>query len=220
VFEPLGDTHTLDPASGVWSKLATSGRGPSDRLFHAAAADASHLYVFGGGDEGAFTGPFFNDLWALDVAAGTWEELHDGEEDAPLGRIQANLTFDTANARLLLWGGHDDGTLGNSNELWAFDLGKGTWKRLEAGDAAGAPANGFCDFPVDFTDVDTRSPERRSSGGADLDADGRLWVMGGKSDCGSLDDVWSWDGAWTNDAPASSGESCTRASASCSSLCF
>lgn len=219
VFEPLVDTQALDLTTGVWEKLDTANK-PSARLFHVGASDGTNrLFIFGGGDEGAFIGPFFSDLWELSIDTGKWKELDSGS--GPRGRIQANLLYDASKDRLLMWGGHDDGTLGNSNELWEFDLGAGAWTQLIEGDAGGAPANGFCDFPVDFTEVDLDSPERRSAGAAALTPDGALWVMGGKSDCGSLDDVWLWSGnAWSNPSRATSGESCTRASSDCSTLCF
>ena len=199
---------------------ATDGPGP--RLFHAGATDGERLFVYGGGDENAFFGPFFGDLWSFDAESGQWTELHDGETGkAPRARIQANLAYDAATNRVILFGGHDDGAMGNNNELWAFDLATEKWDLIRQGDVENAPANGFCDFPVDFTEIDFEAPERRSQAAAALDPAGRLYVSGGKSDCGALDDVWAWTGAaWDKRIDATSGLSCPRAYADCESLCF
>lgn len=223
-FVPLGDVWTWDLAEGAWEELSTTG-GPSARLFHAAAAspDGGTLYVYGGGDEGAFLGPFFGDLWALDLASGMWTELHPGGEGAPPARIWASLTADPDGKGLLLFGGHDDQSLGNRNDVWRFKLAGGTWERIARGDQQTADALGFCDFPADFVDPDLAAPERREAMATARTADGRLVVAGGKTDCGLINDVWSWapdTEAWTALSQATSGEICLRTSASCSSMCF
>lgn len=224
-YTPLGDVWAWDLAAGGWTELVTSGGNPGERLFHAAATDGAgdSLYVYGGGDENAFSGPFFGDLWRLEVATATWTELHDGTgTGAPDNRIWANLVHDPATDRLLLWAGHDDQELGNTNQLWAFDLAANTWDRLEKGDTYANAANGFCDFPADFTDPDLEAPERRYAGAAAL-AEGELIVFGGKTDCGIINDVWAWEvgsAAWTERSPATAGEICLRAFAECESLCF
>jgi hypothetical protein len=225
-FIPLGDLWAFDLVDNEWSELSTSGATPGARLFHAGALsnDGGTLYVYGGGDENAFFGPFFGDLWALDLDQMEWTELHSGVGlGAPRGRIWADLLFDGPRNRLLLWAGHDDGALGNTNQLWAFDLGGGTWERLIQGDVLDAGGNGFCDFPADFVAPDLESPERRNAGVAVLTDQEELLVFGGKSDCGLLNDVWSLplaDGAWTTRSRATTGEICQRAFQECATLCF
>ena len=68
-FTPMNDTFALDLTTGAWRSLAAAGAPPA-RLFHSAAydADAHRIYVATGGDENAFLGPFFADVWALDLA--------------------------------------------------------------------------------------------------------------------------------------------------------
>ena len=223
-FTPLGDTWVYDLAgAGGWTQLPTSND-PEARLFHAAAASDSTLYVFGGGDENAFTGPFFGDLWALDVASGAWTLLDGGGgNDKPISNSWADLLYDGAGNRLLLWSGHEDSQLGNNNAVWAYDLGGGGWSQLEIGDVYNAPANGFCDFPADFVVPDLAAPERRNAGAAVLDDGGNMLIFGGKTDCGLINDVWSWslaESSWQERSPATSGEICLRASAMCQTMCF
>lgn len=222
-FRPLGDTWALDLDTRTWTELDTTGDDPGERLFHAAAlsADGGTMYVYGGGDERAFTGPFFGDLFALDLATNTWTELHDGRGDAPNPRIWPGLH--AVDGGLLLWAGHDDGALGNTNELWRFDLGSGAWTQLSEGDVINAGANGFCDFPADFVTPDLSAPERRNAGVSAITGAGELIVFGGKTDCGLINDVWTWDpgsGAWTSRSKATTGEICERAFAECSTMCY
>jgi hypothetical protein len=220
-FIPLGDTWVFDLASESWSQLMTTGD-PSARLFHAAVGHGHTIYMFGGGDENAFLGPFFNDLWALDVQSGAWTMLDDGQSGPP-GLTASDLVYDDQGQRLLLWGGHDDTELGSRNTVWGYELGGGGWSELEVGDVYNAPAAGFCDFPADFVVPDLDAPERRHAGAAVLSDAGELLVFGGKTDCGQINDVWSWslgDATWTERSPATVGEICLRSFANCQSLCF
>lgn len=221
----LDDVWVYDIAGGSWSELETSGEGPGGRVFHAMASDgADRVFVFGGGDENAFAGPFFSDVWQLDVTNGAWTQLHDGKgQDAPDGRIWADLMYDAAGDQLVVWAGHDDSSLGNTNQVWTFNLSNGKWKQREQGDVVDAGANGFCDFPADFVAADLEAPERRYGAAAALTAEGTLITFGGKTDCGIINDLWAYDlaeGSWTQHLRATHGESCIRAYDDCESLCY
>jgi hypothetical protein len=223
-YFPMADLWSYDLVDHTWTRLEEETPA-GKRHFHASAIsdDGGKMYVYGGGDENAYLGPFFGDLWAYRVETGTWSMLHDGDGEAPFGRIMPNMIFDGAENRLLLWSGHDDGNLGNSNQVWAFDLNSNTWSPLTDGDAYANPAYGFCDFPPDFVEVDVNAPERRYFGAAVL-ADSELLIFGGKTDCGQINDAWSWDletQEWTERSAATFGEVCLRSSAGdCESLCF
>ncbi|MBK7755471.1 MAG: hypothetical protein IPI35_03470 [Deltaproteobacteria bacterium] len=222
-FTPLSDLWSFDLTNKTWTLLQEDA-GPGERLFHSAAIspDERTLYVYGGGDERAFTGPFFGDLWALDLDSMTWTELSDGRESgAPAARIWAGLHG--LDGQVLLWAGHDDGKLGNTNELWTFDLGAGAWTSVTMGDTLNSGANGFCDFPADFVTPDLDAPERRNAMVSALDGDGKLWTFGGKTDCGIINDVWSLELgslAWSSRSKATTGEICQRAFAECETLCY
>lgn len=215
----LADTWKYDLSAGTWSDV-TKAKAPQGRVWAASATDGSAMYLYGGG--GGLVGPFFSDLWKLDGATGAWEKLH-GEADAPRERFWANLEWDDAGKRLLMFGGHDNTDLGNSNDLWAYDPAADAWTPLREGDTFNKPANGQCDFPPDFTVVDTESPERRNAAASTFTDDGVMLVFGGKTDCGVINDVWGFsvkDEAWTDRSTATMGESCLRSSASCTGLCF
>lgn len=221
-FRVLEDLWSLDTSTGTWTEISDRND-PGARLFHASTMsdDGGTLYVYGGGDEGAFFGPFFGDLWALDLGTMEWTLLDDGSSsDAPAGRIWPDLWFQDGD--VWMFGGHDDGSLGNTNEVWRYDLDGGGWALQHGGDEQTAGANGFCDFPADFVDPDLDAPERRNASvGVYTGDDVGFLVFGGKTDCGIINDAWSWsDGAWTERSTATAGEICLRAFAECSTMCF
>lgn len=226
-FRPQDDTWALDPETGEWTQIADVDP-PDARLFHAAAItpDGASMIVVSGGDENAYLGPFLRDAWALDLASDTWSALPDIDPDA---RISGMLTGVPGTSDLMLFGGHDDGELGNRNDLWRADVSGGDpdWTQVAIGDTLDAGSNGFCDFPADFAAVDLTSPERRSSGGFAVDPEGAAaYLFGGKTDCGIVNDVWQLDLAtntWTELFPSTGGGglACLRTGrGNCNSLCF
>ncbi len=226
-YQPSKELWSYDLAGDDGWTATDMDAASGKRLFHAAAIsdDGETMYVYGGADENALFGPFYANLWALDVKSNIWSELHVGSGTAPDGRIWPNLVFDGDENRLLLWAGHDDQALGNTNQLWAYDLADNTWIELEEGDTYENPAYGFCDFPADFTEPDLSAPERRYAGAAALSEDA-LFIFGGKTDCGQVNDLWTWDlkdQAWTERSDATFGEICARTfddPEGCESLCF
>ncbi len=157
-FSPMDDTYVLDLATLAWRALAPATKPPA-RLFHAMAMDdsARTAYVYGGGDANAFAGPFLTDLWALDVAAETWKAVTTSGK-APNGRIKHGLTFDTTQKQLLMFGGHDDGEIGNENDVYALDVSSHAWSRLPGGDTINKPSSATCVFAPDFTNIDKNDP--------------------------------------------------------------
>jgi hypothetical protein len=225
-FAPQSDTWALDLGSGLWSPIARTGPQPPARQFHAMAIDrdARVAYIFAGVGANAFCGPFLSDVWALDLASETWSEVQT-TGTGPGGRIEGALVFDGVSKRLIAFAGHDDGAIGNENDVFALDMttSPATWSKLPGGDTPGSPGTGLCMFPADFTVVDKASPERRSAFAYGPRADGRGFaVMGGAADCGNLADSWWWsDGsqAWTTIQPSPVGLSCLRVQTTCTGLC-
>jgi N-acetylneuraminic acid mutarotase len=225
-FVPENDTWALDLATGAWTAIAAGGTLPPAREFHAMAVDpvGRKAYVYAGGDANAFQGPFLQDVWALDLASDTWSEVKT-TGTGPGGRIQGAIVFDATTHQLLAFAGHDDGTIGNENDLYALDVtaSPAAWSKLPPGDTPGSPATGTCTFPPDFTNVDKSAPERRSSFAYAPRTDGHGFVVfAGGSDCGLLADTWWWSNgtrAWTNVQPSPVGQSCLRVQTTCKGLC-
>jgi hypothetical protein len=222
-FTPLDDTWSLDLTTLAWTPIATKSAPPA-RLFHAMAIDdkTRTAYVFSGGDAGAFTGPFLRDVWALDVAAASWRQVATSGE-TPTGRIKHGLAFDTTTGKLLTFGGHDDGAVGNQNDVYALDVGSGAWTRLPGGDVLRTPSTQACVFAPDFTTIDVAAPERRSAFVFAPRADGHGFAVAqGVGDCGLLGDAhWFGGGtaAWSALKPSPVGLSCLRAQTTCVGLC-
>jgi len=221
-FVPSADVWALALATGTWRRVMASGTAPAARLFHAAAIRGRRMLVMDGGDVNAFVGPFFNDLNVLDLATSTWSSLT-RQGDDPLGRINFGLLADVAGSRWIVLGGHDDGALGNRNDAFAL-ADNGTFSTLVGGDTLNRPGTGFCSFPADFVTADLGAPERRSAFVSGVDPTRRRALLfGGKTDCGTTNDVWVFDfamGRWQPARPSTLGVSCQRSGVqTCTSLC-
>jgi hypothetical protein len=228
-YVPVADVWSFDPAAGRWEKHQVEGRLPPPRLLHAAFYDRVRdtIVMYGGADERAFQNDvvYFGDLWSLELASMRWTLLDDGAGEAPEGRFWPGMVHDVGRDRYLLFAGHQATGLGNRNDTWSFDPEAGRWELLLEGDGLGSPPNGFCDFPPDFSLVDRDTPERRSAHGlAWSEACGHALVFGGKTDCGAIDDVWTFDGdAWEERQEATEGEVCARwrdEPDTCGDMCF
>jgi hypothetical protein len=225
-FTPENDLWVFNLDTNLWRELSPQGSKPASRLFHSSAFDADNqtMYVYGGGDANAFVGPFFGDLWAFNLQTERWSLLSEGDEEvAPARRIWSTLA--AHGGKVYLFGGHDDGALGNQNDTWSFDPASGEWTELIAPEQIENEPNGFCDFPADFTAPNLDAPDRREAHLAVIDPDrGEWFVYGGKTDCGIIDDVWTFDlnrESWVQSLPATIGEACIRGENpdQCSALC-
>jgi hypothetical protein len=232
-FTPTNDTYSLDLTIGAWTKLATIGGPPPARLFHSFAVDPSgaFAYVYSGGDKNAFTGPFLTDLWTLEIGKAAWSKSTPSKGDTDgAGRIKFGLSARAGEAGkapvLFAFGGHDDGALGNRNDVITTDTSAASpaWSSVRVGDVLAKMPSGACNFPVDFTTQDPASPERRSAFAFGASPSGASFVVvGGDSDCGRMSDAWWFDsvaGAWTAIRTTLPGITCLRTgSTSCTSLC-
>ncbi len=225
---PLNDVWEYDPIGGSWTELAPSGTAPAPRLSAAGLYDAERhrFVVYGGFDSFDFGGgiDYFSDVWALDLNTMTWEQLAN-EVGGPDGRFGAAMVHDTEFDNYLLFGGHDDQMLGNRNDNWLFFPENNSWGQLGLGDTFNSPQIGVCDFPPDFTTIDPALPERRNYHSfVWSDTCGHGLMFGGKTDCGSANDVWSYaDETWTEEVVATAGEVCVRFRnnpENCVNLCF
>jgi Galactose oxidase, central domain len=199
-----GDTFELAfaaGADGAWTQLVASGAvGAPQTLRDAAfAVDASgaRALLFGGAHD--FT-TYANDVWAFDLAANTWSMVATGG-DIPSARFGTKMRVD-ASGRFWLFGGHDPFSLGVLNDTYSLDGATGRFAQVLGGDSS-----------VDVGGVDHASPERRERQ-AMVALPSALWIFGGSSDCGPMDDVWHLDfaapSAWTPIYAALIDETCPR----------
>lgn len=225
-FAPQADVWVLHLDSLTWEKKTQTGAAPKSRLFHSGALDpkTGRFFVYGGGGANAFTGPFYGDLWSLSPDRTAWTQVA-AEGSGPGNRIWSTLAFDPGAGAVVLFGGHDDGAVGNQNDTWTIADGQAKWTQVVPPETLKSKPAGFCAFPVDFTTPNTTAPDRRSAQVAGFDGTSRtLHVFGGKTDCGLVNDTWRFDaaaGTWTRDIKATAGEACVRGDnpAQCTSLC-
>ncbi len=199
-----------------WSPtLGGGGSPPPARYAHNLLYDSRRdaLVVFGGSQGITADGGFgSNGLWAAKVADGQWRQLGSDGGSQPDTRFWSGLVYDSEDDSYLLFGGHDDTALGNRNDTWRFHPESNAWEQLATGDSFNKEARDFCDFPPDFATIDFDMPERRNAHAfVWSEGCGHALLFGGKTDCGSTDDVWRLkNDAWQERQQATEGEVCLR----------
>ncbi len=199
---PLNQVWVLSHADGqggtsTWTELKPSGTAPSGRANAYVVYDTvtNRLIIFGG-CEGGCT-PVANDVWVLSNANGTggtpaWTHLNpSGTPPAP--RQGGVAAYDSANNRLIIFGGQDGGGSGGVyTDTWVLTNANGTgsvapsWIALSP--SGGPPPNGY--FPGSFYDA----------------ANNRLVILGGSNTSSDSNAIWTLSNAnglggtavWTN----------------------
>mmetsp|Transcript_4117 Transcript_4117/g.7543 ORF Transcript_4117/g.7543 Transcript_4117/m.7543 type:complete len:590 (+) Transcript_4117:56-1825(+) len=145
----FADVYRLDLLRRRWTKVAEGGGlKMSARTSHAAVADAGRIYVFGGYDA---DGGFLNDLWVLhapmsppyspDAPDVLTEVVAEWSRPVPTGEVPSarqghSLTL--VDRHLILFGGLvADGS--NVNDVYSYDIARGSWGQLAIGGTAPAP---------------------------------------------------------------------------------
>jgi hypothetical protein len=207
-----------------WQEIETGGDAPSRRTFVGSTLDpgTDRLLVFAG-QRGDFQSLAFNDLYALELSTGVWEELDNGGSGAPFTRMYPHLLWDENRDRALMFGGHTD--IGDGNDLWRWEDG---WDMVREADVfTGEPLGCLgnpSEVPADYVEQDVTAPERRQKAMAAILRD-NVWIFGGMhAECSDhLDDTWRFDlsaGTWHEVIEARSGESCLRRNDDCECLCI
>jgi hypothetical protein len=167
------------PLSATWASLQVPSGGPAAREDHTWTVDESGrtAYLFGGRSGGTV----FDDLWAYDLAAGTWREIEVGGA-RPAARFGHEAAWTPLKDGLVV-------TLGQAGskffgDTWQFDPGSSTWRELPSAGRTPLPRYGSC---------------------SGIGPDGRLWVSHGFTEDGSrFSDTRAYDfeaEAWTTATP-------------------
>jgi hypothetical protein len=110
----LGDVWALDLATDTWSEL-TPASSPPGRFFATHVYDVqNHRSTVFGGNTGSATS---DEVWVLDLWTDEWTQLSPGGSP-PSAREGAAGVYDGAGDRMVVFGGHDDGSY--NNEVWAL----------------------------------------------------------------------------------------------------
>jgi hypothetical protein len=106
-------------ANGQWAQVSTGG--PSARFGHTLVLDTTgmRLLLFAGEDNGGVT----DTVWAYALLPGTWTDLSPTVgPPSPSARRFHGAIFDSANERMIVWGGEDGAGSAVLDGLWALDM--------------------------------------------------------------------------------------------------
>jgi len=130
----LDDTWAYDSDTDTWVEVPTADA-PWRTAQQAMAYDpvADRVVLWGGAEREE------SEVWTLDLETATWSSM--ATDPAPVGGWDACLAWDAASERLLLIGGEGPNVVqisegitarevGPRDEVWALDLGSGTWTLL------------------------------------------------------------------------------------------
>ena len=147
-YEYFNDVWAFDFATDTWSEIATTGTAPSPRAETVIAYDEAkdRLLVFGGDIDTMGLLQGIGDMFALDLATGTWSEIT--AAGAPEPRLYHGGTV--VGNELVTFGGTAGFSPPYFNDVYAFDLTSDTWRTVSSGggprprfgaDVIGDPAN-------------------------------------------------------------------------------
>lgn len=143
------------------SETDMEGLMPTPRGGHSAVLIGRLMYVFGGCNT---TQHCFNDLHTYNTASKTWQRLNSTGNIPSARGEHISVSLGT---KILLFGGTYRGL--EYNDLYEYNAITDHWSML---------------LP------DGEKPQSRCSCGASLDEDGNLFIIGGYSSKGYLNDVW------------------------------
>jgi hypothetical protein len=164
---PVDSPSESPPALG-WKRVEASGPGPRLDYTFAAPVAGGGAFLFGGRAGGEALG----DLWAFSDSG--WRQI---SAEGPTPRFGHNSAF--IGGRLIVFGGQGgEGVF--FNDVWSFDVAKGSWTQL--GQDGPAPS------------------ARYGSGGTAVGS--ALAISHGFTDAGRFDDTWSFSKRWEDVSPA------------------
>jgi|GEM_PF-3869670 len=156
-----------------WRKIVASGDVPSPRagasLVVGPRSESSSLSNTLIVSHGYSNRGYLDDTFALDLQAKVWRNI--SPNIRPTKRAGQATTLDTDSDRMYLFGGQtEQGSL--LGDLWAFDPIKKNWTELRP--------NGS-------------RPTARADATLAYDYDGHLWLFGGKTTSGVINELWKYD---------------------------
>jgi hypothetical protein len=132
-FKFWDDLWAFTPAKGKWVELKPEGKKPAKRAYFAACYDSKRkgMWLHGG-----FNPTMLDDLWFFDSEKEAWRQVAvKGKKPSP--RDGHDIYYNPKTDELILFGGLTDFSKFTINdELWFFNIRKGTWSKKTAGPSA------------------------------------------------------------------------------------
>lgn len=212
---------TTTGALGVYGTqgVASPSNTPGARDYGTAGVDSTGAaWVFGGyGKNSAGQIGRFNDLWkyAYNTTDGQWEwtwvsgttdldspgfygtQGWPSDMSYPSGRRYSMQWMDTTNNAIWLFGGEaydyskENPTVGYFNDLWRYDINSGMWTWVSGVNTRNAAVVNY---------GSSANPGGRMQSVSWTDASGNLWLFGGYTVKGRMNDLWKYSptaGTWT-----------------------
>jgi len=127
----LDDTWEYDYGTNTWTNITKPTRPPL-RSDHDMAYDSENkvIVLFGGWFDNGITEPInYDDTWEYDVTTKDWNQVFPSPK--PAGRDSHAMTYDSANKRVLLFGGISAGMVPNQyDDTWAYDASSDSWNQI------------------------------------------------------------------------------------------
>jgi hypothetical protein len=159
------ETWVYDTAADNWTQMNPLTK-PSGRVYHQMAYDSENkkIVLFGG----MYSSIYDNETWIYDLALDTWTQMNPAVK--PLGREGHTMTYDSANNKIVLFGGYN-GSAASLNDIWIYEVATNIWTQMNP----------------------TLKPSARYSSAMAYDSASNKIVLFGGAD-GSLDDeTWVYE---------------------------
>jgi N-acetylneuraminic acid mutarotase len=192
--------------------VAAPGNVPGSRAGAVSWKDAAgNFWLFGGeGYDSSSNLSYLNDLWKYDTATGEWTWVAGPDLSLPASAVYGtqgvaaptnlpgpragSVSWIDASGDLWLFGGNGDISnaspyrVGLLDDLWEFSPSTGQWTWI-SGSATVNAAGVYGDIGIPAA---ANIPTARYGAGSWIDASGNLWLFGGSSFGGFLNDVWKF----------------------------
>jgi len=124
----LDDTWEYDYGTNTWTNITKPTKPPA-RAYHKMAYDSYNkvIVLFGGWYNDDVALVTYGDTWEYDVTTKEWNKVFPSPK--PPARDSHAMTYDSANKRVILFGG-----IGNTppplSDTWAYDAGSDSWTHI------------------------------------------------------------------------------------------
>lgn len=154
----------------VWKKCKTRGKVPLGRSSHGLLALGRHAFVFGGEHEPRV--PIGSTIHRLDLDTMEWEDYNADNEDSQPHPVNA-AAISAIDDNIYVFGGRTGITMGegNTDEMFSFNINTRKWSKLTTSGKRPAPRSYH----------------------AMVSLNKKLYMFGGCSDKGRLNDLYSFD---------------------------